>query len=389
MADGSLIVEAAASFSWPCWVRHRSAPLRRNFQTKVNASLSVVDLFSGCGGMTLGVWEAARQMGRACDVRLAVDFNSHAIEVYRDNFRVSNDVAMHADVRAVMKGGLGDEIDPGLRRLVSRVGHVDVLVAGPPCQGHSDLNNHSRRYDPRNDLYLSAVRGVEVFSPDFVLIENVPAAIHDRNGVTVRAKSYLESIGYRVTQAVIDISIFGVPQRRKRHVTLASKYLSSGELNSLLQVRSESTHSIKDFIGELEDEAGLDNDPFRGVTRLSPQNVERIRWLFENDAYDLPDRLRPACHRDRSHSYKSMYGRMRWDRAAQTLTTGFGSMGQGRYVHPSRERTLTCHEAARIQGFPDFFSFASCSSVSALREMIGNAVPPQFSASIVKAACGY
>jgi DNA (cytosine-5)-methyltransferase 1 len=70
-----------------------------------------------------------------------------------------------------------------------------------------------------------------------------------------------------------------------------------------------------------------------------------------------------------------MYGRLHWDRPAQTVTTGFGSMGQGRYVHPSRRRTITPHEAARLQTFPDWFDFGQ-SSRGQLADMIGNAVPP-------------
>ena len=78
-----------------------------------------------------------------------------------------------------------------------------------------------------------------------------------------------------------------------------------------------------------------------------------------------------------------MYGRMFWDKPAQTLTSGFGSMGQGRYVHPKKRRLITPHEAARLQGIPDFFDFGSVSTLSALREMIANAVPPQFTATLV------
>ena len=77
-----------------------------------------------------------------------------------------------------------------------------------------------------------------------------------------------------------------------------------------------------------------------------------------------------------------MYGRMYWDRLAQTITSGFGSMGQGRFVHPRRRRTITAHEAARLQGFPDFFDFTSVNKITALREMIGNAVPPMFAEAV-------
>jgi DNA (cytosine-5)-methyltransferase 1 len=82
-----------------------------------------------------------------------------------------------------------------------------------------------------------------------------------------------------------------------------------------------------------------------------------------------------------------MYGRLRWNMPAQTITTGFGSMGQGRYIHPSQQRTLTPHEAARLQTFPDFFDFDAVKSRGSWARMIGNAVPPlvvlQFAARLL------
>lgn len=121
------------------------------------------------------------------------------------------------------------------------------------------------------------------------------------------------------------------------------------------------------------------------TTRLSGENISRIAHLFSRNVYDLPNELRPPCHRDKAHSYASMYGRMRPDAPAQTITSGFGSMGQGRFVHPTRPRMITAREAARIQGFPDYFSFEPSSSRTALHEMIANAVPPALSAAIVSA----
>ena len=100
-----------------------------------------------------------------------------------------------------------------------------------------------------------------------------------------------------------------------------------------------------------------------------------MKWLIENDRYNLPNQMRPKCHHD-DHTYLSMYGRLDWDEPAQTITTGFGSMGQGRYVHPSRPRTITPHEAARLQTFPDFFDFGEDTTRKTWAHVIGNAVPP-------------
>ena len=122
-------------------------------------------------------------------------------------------------------------------------------------------------------------------------------------------------------------------------------------------------------------------------SNISPNNTKRIAWLFDNDAYDLPNEHRPKCHQS-EHSYVSMYGRLRWDRPTQTITTGFGSMGQGRYVHPGCRRTLTPHEAARIQMLPDFFDLSSARTHHAMATLIGNAVPPTLAVRLLSPLLG-
>jgi DNA (cytosine-5)-methyltransferase 1 len=121
---------------------------------------------------------------------------------------------------------------------------------------------------------------------------------------------------------------------------------------------------------------------FDSAPVLSSENAVRADWLLKHDAYDLPNDKRPPCHRDPSHKYKSMYGRLDWSKPAQTITTGFGSPGQGRYLHPDEARTLTPHEAARLQFFPDWFEFSSVTKRNRLQEMIGNAVPPKLGFSV-------
>jgi DNA mismatch endonuclease (patch repair protein) len=108
-----------------------------------------------------------------------------------------------------------------------------------------------------------------------------------------------------------------------------------------------------------------------------------MEWLLKNGKYDLPNRLRPKCHHG-SHSYTSMYGRLSWDYPAQTITTGYGSMGQGRFVHPARARTLTAHEAARLQTLPDFFDLDETKGPGAWAAIIGNAVPPLLAVHIIE-----
>jgi DNA (cytosine-5)-methyltransferase 1 len=133
--------------------------------------------------------------------------------------------------------------------------------------------------------------------------------------------------------------------------------------------------TVDDMIRDLSDVYG--SGVFDTSATHSAENRRRIAYLFDRGVYDLPDSQRPDCHRLHPHSYKAVYGRMRGDQPSPTITSGFGSTGQGRFVHPHEARTLTPHEAARLQGFPDWFTFGACNRRRALQEMIGNAVPAQ------------
>ncbi len=335
----------------------------------------VVDLFAGCGGLTLGLAEAARELDRGLDVALAVDFDPHILDVYSANFPKAN--AVCGRVEELFDGKLGASVTATERKTIREIEEPAWLVGGPPCQGHSDLNNHTRRADPRNRFYERMARAAEVLKPSVVLIENVPPVRNDRGKVVDRATVALERAGYSVADAVISMADIGVPQRRKRHTVLATRRaLSIDPVEVLASLQACELRDLRWAIGDLEDAA---ETPLDVPSRVSLENQERIRWLFDNNAYDLPNSQRPRCHQG-DHSYRSMYGRLRWDQPAQTITTGFGSMGQGRYVHPSRPRTLTPHEAARLQFFPDWFDFTAGGQMmkrGTWATMIGNAVPPK------------
>ena len=223
---------------------------------------------------------------------------------------------------------------------------------------------------------------VELLKPAAVLIENVPAVVHDRGRVVARSLATLGNLGYSVSTAIVEIGSLGLAQRRKRHVLVGVKH-GDFDVAAVFAAAKTPAATLGDYLAGLEDEPEAERGIFHTASRMTKANLERVAHLFENDLYDLPDRLRPPCHRDRDHSYVSMYGRLRWDKPAQTITSGFGSMGQGRFVHPTRPRTLTPHEAARIQGLPDFFRFHAVEKRTVLQETIGNAVPPRLSGKCV------
>lgn len=335
----------------------------------------LVDLFSGCGGMTLGVAEAARELSLGVDVALAVDFDDAIARVYGYNFPKARVESI--GVERIFDGELGDALTSGEKSWKTKSGPISWLQGGPPCQGHSDLNNHTRRDDPRNEFYGRMARAAEVLEPKVVVVENVPTVRNDKSRVVHRAMTALERAGYRVADEVMSLADIGVPQRRRRHTLLAVRDLDVDPREVLASI-GDSTE--RDLQWAIEDLVVMeDPSPLDVPSRMSADNLHRIEYLSRKGLFDLPNDQRPVCHQG-DHSYKSMYGRLKWDEPAQTITSGFGSMGQGRYVHPSEKRTLTPHEAARIQFFPDWFDFTA-GGLEMRRgtwaTMIGNAVPPK------------
>jgi DNA (cytosine-5)-methyltransferase 1 len=339
----------------------------------LSSALRVVDLFCGCGGMSLGLKEAARRARLDLEVRLAVDTERHALDVYETNFEGAP--TREDDVAALFPGVVGNPLTKPEMTLATAVGAVHVLVGGPPCQGHSDLNNHTRRRDPKNALYLRMARATEVLLPSVVVIENVPPVQWDSGNVVEATVNALEKLEYSVDTRVLHLVKLGVPQTRRRFILLAAKN-DLFDPAEILDTVEEVEYELRDVRWAIDDLRSVErNLEIDKVSRMSEDNKRRVRHLFEKGRYNLPNEERPPCHRDKDHTYNAVYGRLRWNKPAPTITTGFTSMGQGRYVHPSQRRTLTPHEAARLQTFPDWFDWGEARRTN-LSTMIGNAVPP-------------
>lgn len=342
----------------------------------------VVDLFSGCGAMSLGVAEACRALGRGFKSAGAFDLNRRALEVYAENFPIRQSEPV--DLAHVLQADLRLRTSATERAFLESVGNVHFVLAGPPCQGHSNLNNRTRRQDPKNELYFLMARFAQLARPRWIMIENVLAVIHDRGQVVDRTTDALHGLGYRTASGVVDLWSLGVAQTRRRHVLLAERKqdshdrLASRSLADLLSPYFARTRSVR---WAIEDLINATPATFMDQPKTpDPVTQSRIDYLFANGLYDLPDTHRPECHREKDHSYKSVYGRMKWEEPAPTVTSGYDTMGRGRFVHPKRRRTITAHEAARIQFIPDFFRFTAVAKHrSALSELIGNAVPPKLS----------
>jgi len=344
--------------------------------------LGLVDLFSGCGGFSLGAALAAQALGLTIEPLLAVDIDPVALDVYSRNLKPESVLTSSVNTLVDYQLWSDDGRTTFARQprisasMLSFVGRTSIVIGGPPCQGHSGFNNHTRGKDDRNQLYLTVPAiGIALKAP-IIIVENVYNVLNDKFKVVQHATELFESNGYSVASIKLLASSYGVAQTRKRHFLVASKFGCAKTTGAFDAFRTE-PFTTGQAILDLADLEGA--SAFDRAARLSEKNVQRIKHLFDNNSYKLPNEVRPDCHKD-GHTYPSVYGRLSSDGLANTVTTGFASPGRGRYVHPTKERALTAHEAARLQGFPDSFSFSSSSgrelTSKAYGKLIGDAVPP-------------
>jgi DNA (cytosine-5)-methyltransferase 1 len=361
-------------------LRLSGVPMRNSMRT--GQAIGLLDLFSGCGGFSLGATEAVEALGFSALHHMAVDLDRDALEVYRANLKpreiVCNSVTslVNFQLRTV-EGAVCFADVPSLSGQLQKLrGRVDLVIGGPPCQGHSGFNNKTRGDDPRNRLYYTVAAAAVSIKANMIVIENVARIVNDKERVVEKTLSILEASGYHAREIVCTASDYGVAQNRERHFLVASKY----GIPPVQQVKDglrTGSFGVYDAIRDLE--AMQSSSLFDSCSILNEVNKERVDFLFDNDLFELPNHVRPDCHKD-GHSYPSVYGRLRPDKPANTITTGFMSPGRGRYVHPTKRRCLTPHEAARLQGFPDSFRF-DCPAVKQmnftfLSKVIGDAVPP-------------
>jgi DNA (cytosine-5)-methyltransferase 1 len=320
-----------------------------------------VDLFCGAGGLTHGLIDAGVR------VVAGVDSDAACEHPYTANHE---GVAFHrhdvADLNAsVVEKWFGDA-------------SIRVLAGCAPCQPFS---SYSQRYatvgTDRWRLLNEFGRLVEDLEPDIVTMENVPTVT--RHEVFDDFVETLARTGYDVWYDVIDCVEYGLPQRRRRTVLLAS-------LHGPIKLREPDASQVKTVEDALK---GLPtirhggsnkHDPLHTASRLSPLNLKRIKASKPGGSWrDWPKRLVAECHRkETGERYPSVYGRMRWNEPAPTLTTQFYGFGSGRFGHPTQARALSLREGAILQGFPQDYSFTPDGAAvhfKVLGRLIGNAVP--------------
>lgn len=319
--------------------------------------LITIDLFSGSGAVTAALKEAG------FNVAVALDNDATACNTYRLNHK-------EVDLRETNICEITKEDFPD-------ISDVSLLVVCAPCQPFS-LQNQKRCKDPRSKLVLESIKFIEEYSPSLVFFENVPGLAASPE--FRKLKRQLNPIGYKLTNVrLFDAADFGVPQRRKRCVVMASKSKSAIKLfNKFAPPKIKTT--VYDAIGNLPTLNSGEQDPkdtLHKARRHKPIVLERLQHIPKNGGSraSLPEHLQLDCHKKmgKTQTYSDVYGRMKWNDVAPTLTTGCTDVTKGRFVHPEQDRAITLREAALLQGFPLGYQFSGNSS--SISRQIGNAVP--------------
>jgi len=334
---------------------------------KIQGRYKAIDLFSGCGGLTLGLKRAG------FEVVGAVEIDERAVETYSSN---------HPEVKVLQQDILSVNGKDLLGNLGLKKSELDLLAGCPPCQGFSRIRRRNKKRivkDNRNDLVLK-FRGLIVeASPRAVMLENVPGL--ERDWRFAMLLGVLRRHGYKFSWGILNVSNYGVPQRRRRLVLLACKT----QKPMLDHIKTSRPRTVRQAIGSIEHPLNSK----RPLHRLVALHDDRVKSLIRKIPRDggsrdaLPPQLTLKCHQ-RLAGFRDIYGRMAWDDFAPTITGGCVNPSKGRFLHPRQNRAITIFEASLLQSFPKTYKFFSKYGRYPNAEMIGNALPPKFAEKVSK-----
>jgi DNA (cytosine-5)-methyltransferase 1 len=389
--------------------------------------INVIDLFSGCGGLTDGFLQTGKYNTLA-----AVDWELPTIQTLKSrlslkwNYNLKLENIIHFDIQRTEEliNGFNDPIYGKNKGLDTIIGDeiVDLIVGGPPCQAYSIAgrvrDKNGMQDDYRNFLFESYVKMVDYYKPKAFVFENVEGIISARPGgvsIIKRVKQAFEHIGYEITDnlrenALFDTSYYNVPQKRKRVIIFGVKK------------NKTSTNKIVKFYTLMKNKANKEplnsKVAFQNLPKIYPsKKSSKYSHVIKNNGTDYPKNHEPRMHNERDigifkllakdistgvekytssraliELYKEKTGKnskfhkyhvIREDKPSNTIPAHLYKDGL-RHIHPDPEqaRSITVREAARLQTFDDDFEFFG--SRGDQYKMIGNAVPPEFSKLIAQ-----
>lgn len=334
----------------------------------IKNSFSVIDLFCGCGGLSLGFKRAG------FDIIAGLDNDEASIKSFNRNIGDGYLFGLESNVWPLK---LQEKIN---------IDGVNVLIGGPPCQGYS-LTGPRKFDDSRNKLYNAMFLGIEAFSPDIVLIENVRgmATLYDGKA-KLQVIEELNTLGYNVETRILDAANFSVPQHRLRLFFIASRkginfswpeivntesnFITCGDaLSDLPSMEDCPEIDVVDYLMDPQNQfqttmrANSTQVHNHKITIHKPFVIETIRQVPEGGNYkDLPPGV------GESRKFNEAWTRYHSKRPSKTIDTGHRN-----HFHYKYDRVPTIRENARLQSFPDNFIFEG--SKTEQNRQVGNAVP--------------
>lgn len=335
-----------------------------------------IDCFCGAGGLSLGLVKAGFSISYSFDIDFKAVSTLRANSKYIPPHRIEQ-----KDINTI-------DFNEILESLKLKVGDLDLLAGGPPCQGFS-IQRNGEDIDERNNLVNKYFSLIQQIKPKFFLMENV-LGIKGKRGAQILERNIkeIEKHGYFVHQKILDAQNFDVPQRRKRVIIIGERKDHETPLY-LFPKESNIIHTVRDTIDFLPPPPDdyTDHPIFLNHKRdkLSPDNLKRIQAVKEGQGRDfLPEELLLPCHKVSSSKmgHRNVFGRMCWDSVAPTITARFDSFSRGMFGHPNQDRTISLREGALLQTFPIDYVFIG-NKVDIARQ-IGNAVPVKLAEHIGK-----
>lgn len=349
----------------------------------MNSRLIAIELFSGAGGLSIGLQKAG------FSVILANEIEPDFAKTFSLNHPKTK--VLTADIHSI-------DFKQELLKLGSP--KVSLVSGGPPCQGFSTVGSKNKQ-DPRNSLFFEYLRAIKEIAPDYLIFENVSGFKNMYEGEAFKTLlSELDALGYHCASAILEASDFGLPQRRQRTIVMGwQKHLPQVELPQPTHSEEPSlfgTRQKLNIMDAISDLPELAANSLNAIYACSPKNEFQVllrgscSTLTEHHSSnygekmleilslipvggtieDLPLRLRPKGY------FKNTYARLLPHQPSPTITRNFGTPSSSRCVHPFQNRALSTREGARLQGFPDGYQF--CGSKTSKNLQIGNAVPPIF-----------
>lgn len=314
------------------WLDHK--------KPKADDAPTVVSTFAGAGGSTLGYSMAGYKE------LMAVEWEDHAASCYKRNFPHVN--LFHGDIAKVDPQSLG--LAPG---------ELDVFDGSPPCQGFSRSGKRDIN-DPRNQLFREFVRLLDAWQPKVFVMENVAAmAQGNTRPLFLEILKTLRRSGYRVSARILDASLLGVPQKRKRMIFIGVR--ADLNIDPPFPKPQSRIFTVRDAIFDIPEAELGSNIPIspkvEAITKAMPQGKNMANLM--NDAG--------------LKGYGFGLVRLRQDAPSNTLIKKISS-SRG-YLHPTKNRFISSREASRIQSFPDEYDWGN-SNYTKIMARLGNSVPP-------------